>query len=96
MSSPAAQLRGRRIGSLLRRPARAVQAHITTQLAERGFEDLTEAHMALFIHIDPEGSRLTQLAERAHVKPVANHLEIPELRTNVARDLQPLFVFSGD
>ena len=64
---------GSQIGTLFRAPAQAVQAHITRRLAEMGFGDLSEAHMAVFIHIDHErgsatdGSRLSVLADRAQM-----------------------------
>ena len=59
--------RGRGIGTLFRRPAQAVQSAITAGLAGCGFGDLTEAHMAVFIHVAPDGSRLTDLAARAQM-----------------------------
>lgn len=59
--------RGRGIGTLFRRPAQAVQAAITAGLAGQGFGDLTESHMAVFIHVAPDGSRLTDLAARAQM-----------------------------
>src|ERR1700730_5719596 len=63
----------RQLGTLFRGPAQAVQAHITRRLGQMGFGDLSEAHMAVFIHIDHErgsvtdGSRLSVLADRAQM-----------------------------
>ena len=63
----------RQIGTLFRGPAQAVQAHIAQRLAQMGFGDLSEAHMAVFIHIDHDranpgvGSRLSVLADRAQM-----------------------------
>ncbi|MGB2939996.1 MAG: MarR family transcriptional regulator [Candidatus Dormiibacterota bacterium] len=51
-----------------------MQSHITRRLGDMGFDDLSEAHMAVFIHIDHDrkggehdGSRLTTLAQRAQM-----------------------------
>ena len=53
------------LGSLLRRPYDALQDHVYRSLPGLGFEDVRMAHSAVFRHIDPEGTRITTLAERA-------------------------------
>lgn len=53
------------LGSLLRRPYDALQDHVYRSLLALGFEDVRMAHSAVFRHIDPEGTRITTLAERA-------------------------------
>lgn len=55
------------IGILLRDPVQAVVRRVSAGLAEAGFDDLRPAHTAVFQHIDADGSRLTDLAERAQI-----------------------------
>src|SRR5579884_143824 len=55
------------IGILLREPVQEVVRRVTAGLAEAGFDDLRPAHTAVFQHIDADGSRLTDLAERAQI-----------------------------
>ncbi|HET6397523.1 MAG TPA: MarR family transcriptional regulator [Pseudoxanthomonas sp.] len=57
--------RQRTLGSLLRQPYRALQDRTYAALAQRGFDDLRAAHSAVFRHIRPEGSRVTELAAQA-------------------------------
>jgi DNA-binding MarR family transcriptional regulator len=57
--------RERTLGSLLRLPYHALQARTYAALAEKGFDDLRAAHSAVLRHIEPEGSRVTDLAARA-------------------------------
>jgi DNA-binding MarR family transcriptional regulator len=60
---------GRRIGELLRVPAQAVVRYISGALAAAGYADLRPAHMPIFMYLDhpPDGTRVTELAERAQV-----------------------------
>jgi DNA-binding MarR family transcriptional regulator len=55
------------IGILLRAPVQEVVRRVSAGLAEAGFDDLRPAHTAVFQHIDADGSRLTDLAERAQI-----------------------------
>src|SRR5215469_11091113 len=55
------------IGILLRDLGQDVVRRVTAGLAEAGFEDVRPAHTAVFQHIDAEGTRLTDLAERAQI-----------------------------
>lgn len=55
------------LGILLRAPYQEVVRRVSAELAEAGFDDLRPAHTAVFQHIAPEGSRLTELAERAQI-----------------------------
>ena len=55
----------RTLGHLLRQPYEALQARVYGGLAARGFPDIRPAHSAVFRHIAPSGSRLTDLAQRA-------------------------------
>jgi DNA-binding MarR family transcriptional regulator len=53
------------IGALLRLPYEVLAERLYGGLAEAGFPDIRRAHSAVFRHIAPSGSRLTELAERA-------------------------------
>jgi DNA-binding MarR family transcriptional regulator len=53
------------IGRLLLRAQRDFDAELNARLGERGYPDVRLAHSALFAHIDPEGTRSSELAERA-------------------------------
>lgn len=55
------------LGLLLFIPYRAMEKEILEALAEAGFGDVTLAQARVFQRIDPEGSRLTELAEAAQV-----------------------------
>src|SRR5262252_2106884 len=55
------------IGILLRDLGQNLVRRVTAGLAEAGFDDVRPAHTAVFQHIDAEGSRLTDLAERAQI-----------------------------
>src|SRR5438132_8204940 len=57
----------RMIGALLRGPARAIVDRIARDLPAAGFTDLRPAHFVVFQHIQPTGSRLTELAELAQI-----------------------------
>jgi DNA-binding MarR family transcriptional regulator len=53
------------IGRLLLRAQRDFDAELNARLRERGYPDVRLAHSALFAHIDSEGTRSSELAERA-------------------------------
>jgi len=55
------------IGILLRVLFQEVNARVSEGLAEAGFDDVRPAHTAVFQHIKAEGSRLSELAERAQL-----------------------------
>jgi len=55
------------IGLLLFIPYRAMENRVFTALAEAGFDDFTPAQAKVFQRIDPDGSRLTELADAAQV-----------------------------
>jgi DNA-binding MarR family transcriptional regulator len=46
---------------------RAMEARLLEDLAAAGFDDVTAAQGRVFARIDPGGSRLTDLAERAQI-----------------------------
>jgi len=55
------------VGVLLRGPFQEVVRRVSVGLAEAGFDDLRPAHTAVFQHIEADGSRLTDLADRAQI-----------------------------
>lgn len=55
------------IGILLRGPFQEIVQRISDGLAQAGFDDIRPAHTAVFQHIKAEGSRLSELAERAQM-----------------------------
>jgi DNA-binding MarR family transcriptional regulator len=57
--------RQRTLGSLLRLPYNELQDAVYGALPDHGFRDLRVAHSAVFRHMDPSGTRMTTLAERA-------------------------------
>jgi len=54
------------LGAQLRAPYRRLQRRLYADLA-RKFPEVRRAHSAVFRHIAPEGSRLTELAEQAEM-----------------------------
>jgi DNA-binding MarR family transcriptional regulator len=68
------------LGILLREPFQEVVRRVSDGLAAAGYDDLRPAHTAVFQHIDADGSRLTDLAERAQITKqsmgyLVDHLE---------------------
>jgi len=68
------------LGVLLREPFQEVVRRVSADLAAAGFDDLRPAHTAVFQHIEADGSRLTDLAERAQITKqsmsyLVDHLE---------------------
>ena len=55
------------IGILLRGPFQEIVRRVAEGLTEAGFDDIRPAHTAVFQHIKAEGSRLSELAERAQL-----------------------------
>lgn len=52
-------------GNLFRDPTLFMQGLVADELARRGFEDLRPALLAVGQHVGPQGTRITELAERA-------------------------------
>ncbi|MGD0242543.1 MAG: MarR family transcriptional regulator [Streptosporangiaceae bacterium] len=79
---------------------RAMENRVLTDLAAAGFGDITAAQGRVFARIDPDGTRVTDLAERAQVtKQTAGFLvdqleragyvrRVPDLRDARARLVQ--------
>ena len=60
---------------LLREPFLAFIAELLRRLHDAGYDDLRIAHLVVFQHIEPEGSRITDLAAKAQMaKPSMSYL----------------------
>ena len=55
------------IGILLRGPYQEIVRRLADELAEAGFDDIRPAHTGVFQHIKADGSRLSELAQRAQL-----------------------------
>ena len=55
------------IGILLRRPFQVIVDEIGARLAAHGYEGIRPAHQSVFQFIEPTGTRVTVLAERAQM-----------------------------
>jgi DNA-binding MarR family transcriptional regulator len=60
-------LGSRNLGTLLRDPWLELNARLNAAVAERGFDDVRPALSAVFQHLRDEGSRITEIAERAQL-----------------------------
>jgi DNA-binding MarR family transcriptional regulator len=67
------------LGLLMFIPYRAMEREVLDALAEAGFDDVTLAQARVFQRINPDGSRLTELAERSGLTKQAVSEVIPEL-----------------
>jgi DNA-binding MarR family transcriptional regulator len=59
--------RGTPLGTLFTAAGQRLSAELDTSLRTAGFPDLRSAHAPIFMAIDPAGSRVTELAERARM-----------------------------
>lgn len=66
-SNPSATEELRTLGALLRVPFEALLDHVFDKLGEAGFDDVRPAHGAVLRNIARDGSRITELAERARM-----------------------------
>lgn len=57
----------RTLGFLLRFPYETLSERVYGALAARGFPDIRPAHSAVFRYVAHSGSRVSELAERAHL-----------------------------
>jgi DNA-binding MarR family transcriptional regulator len=66
-------------GNLFRDPTLVMQQLVADELARRGFEDLRPALLAVGQHVGANGSRLTELAERAWLSKATVVYAVDEL-----------------
>jgi DNA-binding MarR family transcriptional regulator len=64
---PPRPLGSRNLGTLLRDPWLELNARLNATVAERGFADVRPALSVVFQHLRDEGSRITEIAERAQL-----------------------------
>ena len=63
------------VAILLREPFLAFISELLRRLRVAGYDDLRTAHLVVFQHIDPDGSRVTDLAAKAQMtKPSMAYL----------------------
>jgi DNA-binding MarR family transcriptional regulator len=55
------------LGTLLSSAGQRLSAELDRALREAGFADLRAAHAPVFMAIDPDGTRITELAERTRM-----------------------------
>lgn len=58
---------GAELAVLLRTGYQRIVEQVHVRLAQAGFDDVRPAHMTIFQHLRPEGSRIGELAERAQL-----------------------------
>ena len=77
------------IGALLRMPWEEVRRRMLERLHERGFDDLDQAHLALFQYPGPDGARPSELAARLRVSKQAINYLLGELERLGYLDRRP-------
>jgi DNA-binding MarR family transcriptional regulator len=71
---------GTDLGRLLLEGHRAMATELVALLVERGYPDIRAGHAAVFLHIDRRaGTRLTELARRAHMTKQGMMLVVDDL-----------------
>jgi DNA-binding MarR family transcriptional regulator len=88
-SRPSATEELHTLGALLRAPFEAVLDYIFDRLGKAGFDDVRPAHGAVLRHIARDGSRITELAERARMTKQSMAELVQYLRERRYVDLVP-------
>lgn len=81
MAQPETQQRGHTLITLFRDAGRGMTSELVDRLAARGYPEVRPAHSRVFENLDPAGTRLTELAERAQM----THPSMSELVTGLER-----------
>lgn len=79
----------RTLGYLLRHAYDRLAERVYDRLAAAGFADIRRAHSSVFRHIAPDGSRVSELAERAHMTKQSMAYLVESLVTLGYLDLGP-------
>ena len=74
--------RVRTLLTVVRQSAKVMVEDLVARLHAAGYTDITAAHQSVFENIDPDGTRLTVLAERAGI----THQSMGELVRTLERD----------
>lgn len=69
------------VGQLLGRLLRQFRTELLAPAADAGFDDVREAHLAIFGNLGIDGIRLTELAGRAQLSPAAVSELVDDLQT---------------
>jgi DNA-binding MarR family transcriptional regulator len=70
------------LGRSLLEAHRALATELAAELTERGYEELRPGHAAVFLHVDRRGgTRLTDLAARAHITKQGMMLAVDDLES---------------
>lgn len=77
------------LGSMLRVPFEAMLEHNYARVRELGFEDIRVAHGSVFRNISAQGSRITELAERAQMTKQSMAELVAYLHQRGYVDLEP-------
>ncbi len=80
-----------RLLPLLRRAERSITSHLVARLREAGFTGLTATHGNVFPYIEPQGSRVADMARRAGVtkQTMAEFVAVLEQQGYVERRPDP-------
>ncbi len=91
MTEPSTPYDSLMIGALLHIPVHVIGRRVSAALAERGFTDYRPTYQVVFQWCRPEGSRLTELAERAGVtkQSMGEIIDVLERRGYVERIPDP-------
>ena len=91
MTEPSTPYDSLMIGALLAIPVQVIGRRVSAALAERGFTDYRPTYQVVFQWCRPEGSRLTELAERAGVtkQSMGEIIDVLEQRGYVERVPDP-------
>ena len=65
--SPSVTEEAKTLGALLRAPYEATLDYIFDRVGRAGYSDVRPAHSAVLRHVARDGSRITELAERARM-----------------------------
>jgi DNA-binding MarR family transcriptional regulator len=88
-SEPSATEELRTLGALLRAPFEALLDHVFDRLGKAGFDDVRPAHGAVLRNIAREGTRITELAERARMTKQSMAELVEHLRERGYLELAP-------
>lgn len=58
---------GAELAERLRDGFQAIVKYVHRRLGEAGYDDIRPAHMTIFQHLSPEGSRIGELSKRTHL-----------------------------
>lgn len=81
--------RQRTIGALLRTPFQHLASEVYDKLSQAGHDEIRQAHSVIFRYILPEGSRITELAEKAGITKQSMAALVEHLHTHGYVRIEP-------